>query len=97
MGLRLFFLPTFPGAMFIQGAMFIPDSRVRIKSSRFCKPPFAGFNSQNCTYLLSKIKHCVMNTNKVSRLAKERSLGCSGSFLVVVLFKFREQLCPLPW
>ena len=28
MGLLLFFLPNFPGAMFIQGAMFIPDSRV---------------------------------------------------------------------
>ena len=28
MGLRLFFLPNFPGAMFIQGATFIPDSRV---------------------------------------------------------------------
>ena len=30
MGLRLFFLPNFPGAMFIQGATFIPDSRVGI-------------------------------------------------------------------
>ena len=29
MGLRLFFLPNFPGARFIQGATFIPDSRVR--------------------------------------------------------------------
>ena len=29
MGLRLFFLPNFPGATFIQGAMFIPNSRVR--------------------------------------------------------------------
>ena len=28
MGLRLFFLPNFPGTMFIQGATFIPDSRV---------------------------------------------------------------------
>ena len=28
MGLRLFFWPNFPGAMFIQGAAFIPDSRV---------------------------------------------------------------------
>ena len=28
MGLRLFFLPNFPGAMFIQGATLIPDSRV---------------------------------------------------------------------
>ena len=31
MGLRLFFLPNFPGATFIQGATFIPDSRVSIK------------------------------------------------------------------
>ena len=28
MGLRLFFLPNFPSATFIQGATFIPDSRV---------------------------------------------------------------------
>ena len=28
MGIRLFFLSNFPGAMFIQGATFIPDSRV---------------------------------------------------------------------
>ena len=28
MGLHLFFLPNFPGATFIQGVMFIPDSRV---------------------------------------------------------------------
>ena len=32
MGLRLFFLPNFPGAMFIQGGTFIPDSRVESKS-----------------------------------------------------------------
>ena len=28
MGLRLFFLTNFPGAMFIQGTTFIPDPRV---------------------------------------------------------------------
>ena len=28
MGLRLLFLPNFPGATFIQGGTFIPDSRV---------------------------------------------------------------------
>ena len=36
MGLRLFFLPNFPGAMFIQGATFIPDSRV-VQSSWYQK------------------------------------------------------------
>ena len=30
MGLCLFFLPNFPGATFIQGGTFIPDSRVDI-------------------------------------------------------------------
>ena len=30
MGLHLFFLTNFPGAMFIQGATFIPDSRVNV-------------------------------------------------------------------
>ena len=29
MGLRLYFLPNFPGATLIQWGMFIPDSRVR--------------------------------------------------------------------
>jgi hypothetical protein len=28
MGLRLFFLPNYPRATFIQGTTFIPDSRV---------------------------------------------------------------------
>ena len=32
MGLRFFFLPIFPGATFIQGGTFIPDSRVHTKS-----------------------------------------------------------------
>ena len=32
MGLRLFFLPNFPAATFIQGATFIPDSRVPTSS-----------------------------------------------------------------
>ena len=36
MGLRLFFLPKFPGAMFIQGATFIPDPRVHM----ICEPTF---------------------------------------------------------
>jgi hypothetical protein len=34
MGLRLFFLPKFPGATFIQGGTFIPDSRA-VKTSIF--------------------------------------------------------------
>ena len=40
MGLCLFFLPNFPGAKFIQGGTFIPDSRVAIcdlKDSGFLK------------------------------------------------------------
>ena len=32
MGLPLFFLPNLPGATFIQGGTFIPDSRVGQKS-----------------------------------------------------------------
>ena len=31
MGLHLFFLPNFPGATFIQGGTFIPDSRVLVE------------------------------------------------------------------
>ena len=36
MGLRLFFLPNFPGTMFIQGATFIPDSRVTHNMTTDC-------------------------------------------------------------
>ena len=37
MGLRLFFLPNFPGATFIQGAKFIPDSRINKYLYHFTK------------------------------------------------------------
>ena len=37
MGLHLFFFPNFPGATFIQGARFIPDSRVQISWDAFAK------------------------------------------------------------
>ena len=39
MGLHLFFLPNFPGSMFIQGATFIPDSRVVMFDENFPKGP----------------------------------------------------------
>ena len=38
MGLRLFFLPNFPGAMFIQEATFIPDSRVEKEKASDINP-----------------------------------------------------------
>ena len=41
MGLRLFFMPKFPGATFIQGVTFIPDSRVsKQKNKRGVKSDF---------------------------------------------------------
>jgi hypothetical protein len=33
MGLRLFFLLNFPGATFIQGGTFIPNSRVLVQAN----------------------------------------------------------------
>ena len=36
MGLRLLFLPNFPGATFIQGGTFIPDSRVIKRGLKTC-------------------------------------------------------------
>ena len=47
-------------------------TRLKIKSSRFCKPLFAGFNSQNffCTYVLSKVKLCVLGI--VNKLLKTK-------------------------
>ena len=49
MGLLLFFLPNFPGAMFIQGATFIPDSRVShsLEYELFCLSSGKEKNSIN--------------------------------------------------
>ena len=52
MGLRLFFLPNFPGATFIQGATYIPDSRATSKSSNNVKYSKWNFLIQNVTNLL---------------------------------------------
>ena len=43
MGLHLFFLPYFPGAMFIQGATFIPDSRVSVHEKGTFMPSSSVF------------------------------------------------------
>ena len=50
MGLRLFFLPNFPGAMFIQGGTFIPDSRVCTLTSKV--PWFSSASLQFSYFLL---------------------------------------------
>ena len=49
MGLRLFFLPNYPGATFIQGAMFIPDSRVGQKFG-FSKLLFERFEDTKISF-----------------------------------------------
>ena len=46
MGLRLFFLSNFPGATFIQGATFIPDSRVHNLMSKTRFSLFLEFYSK---------------------------------------------------
>ena len=48
MGLRLFFLPNFSGAIFIQGATFIPDYRVEgvSKGIHTCLEQTFGFFSR---------------------------------------------------
>ena len=45
MGLSLFFLPNFPGAMFIQRATFIPDSY--LLKSVTCKRKLSGSLQHN--------------------------------------------------
>ena len=57
MGLRLFFLPNFPGATFIQRGAFIPDSRVgRSFIKNYCRDDkwqqgkFLAFSNQDLSY-----------------------------------------------
>ena len=46
-GATLFFLPNFPGAMFIQGATFIPDSIVvTVKTIRRVEHIFVAFSEK---------------------------------------------------
>ena len=47
MGLRLFFLPTFPGAMFIQGGTFIPDYRIEKPLNLWEDPVFSIYLSSS--------------------------------------------------
>ena len=51
MGLRLFFLSNFPGAMFIQGGTFIPDSRVWQINGWGKKIPSCSYSALPCTYI----------------------------------------------
>ena len=51
MGLSLFFLPNFPGATCIQGATFIPDSRV-------VKTLSCMFFWFSCPHLIKQNKSC---------------------------------------
>ena len=57
MGLRLFFLPNFPGAMFIQGATLIPDSRVcfKPKAQLLCKTRLKWLPNAKFTYFFPLI------------------------------------------
>ena len=51
MGLLLFFLSNFPGAMFIQGGTFIPDSRVLTKKMQICNFLNKGLSQQQQNYV----------------------------------------------
>ena len=53
----MFFLPNFPGAMFIQGATLIPDSRVcfKPKAQLLCKPRLKWLPNAKFTYFFPLI------------------------------------------
>ena len=64
MGLHLFFLPNFPVAILIQGATFIPDSRVTIlllvstvDAYRFYTKLLFSIRSKVISYALDAIWH----------------------------------------
>ena len=66
MGLRLFFLPNFPGAMFIQGATFIPDSRVQYA---FLPPFVKVWLIQGMKNSISAEKHLKWDSSLVARIS----------------------------
>ena len=55
MGLRLSFLTNFPGATFIQGATFIPDSRVPVYCFQETPPPYFSIYVSDTLYLFVSV------------------------------------------
>ena len=69
MGLPLFFLPNFPGAMFIQGATFIPDSRVH-KMFSLCSE-LGIFIYWTCNSMNNLLSYCGLVDARMSASEKD--------------------------
>ena len=85
MGLRLFFLPNFLGATFIQGATFIPDSSKYLSRENASKTllecyfrnnykPFCGVHQRLLNALLKDTKNKVNSFWKLLRGRKPKNL-----------------------
>ena len=88
MGLRLFFLPNLPGATFIQGATFRPDSRVAFKLSNNSKIVFTETKEMRITHLRMQnpIPQGVWNSScHPERTAKEIQI-ILRLFLVIAMY-----------
>ena len=73
MGLCLLFLPNFPGATFIQGGTFIPDSRV-CKFKNALIPVWIPNFALHCIYLRS-FEHLRKLTSVLMKADKEMNKG----------------------
>ena len=104
MGLRLFFLPQFPWATFIQGATFITDSRVIIRlvlliSLNFFKryKHLKAYKPDTACMVYWKLRYySKLLTKQVHWL--QRALVRAGSLLVLLNLKFKSakaKLCTM--
>ena len=91
MGLRLFFLPNFPGTTLIQGGTFIPDSRVM--TSHLCYEISAGLMFCN---LLKEGRNFVVLSHSDPVLRKEGTYYLDRLPLNFEVLKFLNPLFTLP-
>ena len=63
------FLPNVPGAMFIQGGTFIPDSRVPWDLAKFQLNQTTDRKNENkdCLIELNELKFCEVSRNYISK------------------------------
>ena len=76
MGLRLFFLPNFPGTTFIQGGTFISDSRVGPSGS--AGPKALYIHAQTFLYFLPSM----LSVYKIGYSTKQSSIKATNSILL---------------
>jgi hypothetical protein len=96
MGLRLFFLPNYPGATLIQGVTFIPDSRVhKQRNFVFKAENFFLDLTYSWRFLMSEILELKLKLEKrdLETCRKVRKKNCLHFCLEA--YKMLTQICIL--